>query len=121
VAVGARLLDLLRQHEVDLVVQALDFRLELVLEILEHEGWKLDALAVPCHPPRDLGPPWSTSEGPGAGRAVQTAHHPIGRVDRRGGLLPRLTRSVSARLVRGDARGYRARRGRHQRAEHGAG
>jgi hypothetical protein len=38
VAVRARPLDLLREHEVDLVVQALHFRLQLLLELVDHGG-----------------------------------------------------------------------------------
>src|SRR5207249_11796895 len=40
VAVGARLLDLLRKHEVDLVVQALDFGLQPLLELVDHGNWE---------------------------------------------------------------------------------
>ena len=42
IPVRARLLDLLRQYEVDLVIQALDLGLELLFELVEHRGRNLD-------------------------------------------------------------------------------
>src|SRR5438477_9311618 len=43
IAVSARFLDLLRYHKRDLVVQALDFGLEFLLEAFDH-GWKISAI-----------------------------------------------------------------------------
>ena len=40
IAVSACLLDLFRQHERDLVIQALDFRLQFLLQCFDH-CWKL--------------------------------------------------------------------------------
>src|SRR2546425_3966206 len=105
VAVGERFLDLLRQDEGDLVVQALDLSLELCLELVDHT--KAETRRLRDTTPLIVAVALDISAGPNTPMPLKLpTHHELARADR--SRLPQQIAPPRRRVARRLAGGRRA-------------